>query len=106
AWGTRALAYPINRKTVAEYHMMQFHTSSAELLHQLDRSLRLADEAIRHRIVKLKAGVPDPPDMRSSAEAPRAAPAPSAPTPTAEPAATPEPEPEPEPPAEPEPAAE
>jgi small subunit ribosomal protein S6 len=68
-WGTRTLAYPIKRKTVAEYHMMQFHASSADLLRQLDRSLRLADEAIRHRIVKLAAGVPEAPDMRSSGDA-------------------------------------
>src|SRR5579859_3709458 len=69
-WGTRTLAYPIQRKTVAEYHLMQFHASSADLLPQLDRSLRLADEALRHRIIKLKAGVPEAPDMRSNAPAP------------------------------------
>jgi|GEM_PF-522948 len=79
AWGTRALAYPIKRKTVAEYHMLQFHASSADLLRQLDRSLRLADEAIRHRIIKLAPGVPDAPDMRSSAEPPRANARPPAP---------------------------
>jgi small subunit ribosomal protein S6 len=89
-WGTRTLAYPIKRKTVAEYHMMQFHASSADLLRQLDRSLRLADEALRHRIVKLAAGVPEPPDMRSDALAPgasRPGHAPAAPTPPAQEAA-------------------
>jgi ribosomal protein S6 len=69
-WGSRALTYPIDRKSVAEYHMLQFHASSPALLEQLNRSLRLADEALRFRIVKLAAGVPDPPDMRSAAEAP------------------------------------
>jgi ribosomal protein S6 len=69
-WGSRALTYPIDRKTAAEYHMLQFHASSPALLEQLNRSLRLADEALRFRIVKLAAGVPDPPDMRSAAEAP------------------------------------
>src|SRR5438270_10731867 len=78
-WGTRTLAYPIKRKTVAEYHMMQFHASSGDLLRQLDRSLRLADEALRHRIIKLKAGVPEAPDMRSIAEPPRAPARPAAP---------------------------
>src|SRR5438270_2609393 len=78
-WGTRALAYPIKRKTVAEYHMMQFHASSADLLRQLDRSLRLADEAIRHRIIRLAPGVPEAPDMRSIAEPPRAPARPAAP---------------------------
>jgi len=80
-WGTRTLAYPIQRKTVAEYHLMQFHASSTDLLPQLDRSLRLADEALRHRIIKLKAGVPEAPDMRSSADPLRAQA--SAPTPAA-----------------------
>jgi small subunit ribosomal protein S6 len=97
-WGTRTLAYPINRKTVAEYHMMQFHAPSADLLRQLDRSLRLADDAIRHRIIKLKPGVPDPPDMRSSADPLRASAtaspsAPAAPTGADQPVPAPEPPP-------------
>src|SRR6476661_6571616 len=54
-WGSRTLTYPINHRTVAEYHMMQFHASSPALLEQLNRSLRLADEALRFRIVKLAA---------------------------------------------------
>ncbi|HEX4564812.1 MAG TPA: 30S ribosomal protein S6 [Solirubrobacteraceae bacterium] len=99
-WGTRTLAYPIKRKTVAEYHMMQFHASSPELLRQLDRSLRLADEAIRHRIIKLKSGVPAPPDMRASASAPATGAAsaserPAAPAPPAAEAPTDAPAPDP-----------
>jgi small subunit ribosomal protein S6 len=97
-WGSRALTYPIKRRAVAEYHMMQFHASSPALLEQLNRSLRLADEALRFRIVKLAAGVPDPPDMRSAAEAPPVA----APAPAPEPAPTPA---EDDPAAAPEPAA-
>jgi len=88
-WGTRTLAYPIKRKTVAEYHMMQFHASSGDLLRQLDRSLRLADEALRHRIIKLKAGVAEPPDMRSSTDPLRAQAAAVPPAEQAPPAATP-----------------
>jgi small subunit ribosomal protein S6 len=98
-WGTRTLAYPIKRKTVAEYHLMQFHASSVDLLRQLDRSLRLADEALRHRIIKLRAGVPAPPDMHSSADPLRAqagapAPAPPPPAERAPEATTPAPEPQ------------
>jgi small subunit ribosomal protein S6 len=66
-WGTRTLAYPINRKTVAEYHLLQFHAGKPELLSTLERSLRIADDIMRFRIVKLKPGVPDAPDMKSTA---------------------------------------
>ena len=67
-WGNRALAYPIGHRGVAEYHLMQFHSSSAGLLSTLDRSLRIADEALRFRIVKLRPGTREAPDMRSSGE--------------------------------------
>lgn len=78
-WGTRTLAYPIDRKTVAEYHLLQFHAGKPELLGSLERSLRLADDILRFRIVKLKPGVPDAPDMKSAgSSAPAAEPAPAA----------------------------
>jgi small subunit ribosomal protein S6 len=91
-WGERALAYPIDRKTSAEYHLLQFHVTNTDLLSTLDRTLRLADDAIRFRIIKLAPGVGPPPDMTSGARradaeaaAPEARPAP--PPPAAEPAA-------------------
>jgi small subunit ribosomal protein S6 len=74
-WGTRTLAYPIDRKTVAEYHLLQFHAEKPELLGSLDRSLRLADDILRFRIVKLKSGVPEAPDMSAGGSAPAAEPA-------------------------------
>ena len=76
-WGNRALAYPIGHRSVAEYHLMQFHASSAGLLSTLDRSLRIADEALRFRLVKLRPGTRDAPDMRSSGEPPGASRAPA-----------------------------
>jgi len=76
-WGNRALAYPIGHRGVAEYHLMQFHASSAGLLSTLERSLRIADEALRFRIVKLRPGTREAPDMRSSGEAPGASRAPA-----------------------------
>lgn len=106
-WGTRTLAYPIDRKTVAEYHLLQFHAGKPELLGSLDRSLRLADDILRFRIVKLAPGVPDAPDMKSGASSsPAAEPAQLADTPAepqagAEAATEPETETEPETPAEP-----
>ena len=83
-WGNRALAYPIGHRGVAEYHLMQFHASSAGLLSTLDRSLRIADEALRFRIVKLRPGTGEAPDMRSSGEPPGAS---RAPAPARQPAA-------------------
>jgi small subunit ribosomal protein S6 len=80
-WGERVLTYPIDKKTSAEYHLLQFHVSATELLDGLDRTLRLADEVLRFRIIKLAPGVPAAPDMSSgSAPAPRGedAPAPEA----------------------------
>jgi small subunit ribosomal protein S6 len=66
-WGDRALTYAINHRSAAEYHLLQFHAGSPELLRTLDRSLRIADEVLRFRIIKLKPGVPEPPDMRATA---------------------------------------
>jgi small subunit ribosomal protein S6 len=66
-WGDRALTYPIDHKTTAEYHLLQFHASTPELLRGLDRSLRIADGVVRFRIVKLKPGTPAAPDMSSPA---------------------------------------
>ena len=62
-WGERALAYPIQRKASAEYHLLQFHGPSG-LLESLSRSLRITDGVMRFRVIKLKPGVPDAPDMR------------------------------------------
>jgi small subunit ribosomal protein S6 len=83
-WGNRALAYPIGHRSVAEYHLMQFHASSAGLLSTLNRSLRIADEALRFRIVKLRPGTREAPDMRPSGEPP---PGSRAPAPGGQPAA-------------------
>jgi small subunit ribosomal protein S6 len=66
-WGERPLTYPIDKKASAEYHLLQLHAGSSELLDSLDRTLRITDGVMRFRIIKLKPGVPDAPDMRSSA---------------------------------------
>jgi small subunit ribosomal protein S6 len=64
-WGARALTYPIDRKTTAEYHLLQFHAGAPELLGGLDRTLRITDGVMRFRIVKLAPGVPDAPDAHA-----------------------------------------
>jgi len=71
-WGDRTLAYPIERKTGAEYHLLQFHAGKVELLSELDRTLRITDGVVRFRIIKLEPGTPDAPDMRTSAGAAQA----------------------------------
>lgn len=64
AWGTRHLAFEIDHKSEAEYHLFQFHGGPA-LLATLNRTLRITDGVVRFRIVKLAPGTPPPPDMRS-----------------------------------------
>ena len=68
-WGERQLAYHIRRKTSAEYHLLQFHASTPELLGALERSLRIADEVLRFRLIKLRPGVPEAPDVQAGAPA-------------------------------------
>jgi small subunit ribosomal protein S6 len=66
-WGTRALTYPIDRKSEAEYHLLQFHSNTPELLSTLDRSLRIIDGVLRFRLIKLSPGVPEAPDVHAPA---------------------------------------
>ncbi len=71
-WGARTMAYEIRHKTDAGYHLFQF-TGPAELLEQLDRSLRINDAVVRHRVIKLRPGTPPAPELRPErppAEAP------------------------------------
>ena len=78
-WGVRALAYPIERHTDAEYHLFQFH-ATPQLLQSLDRTLHIADGVLRHRIIKLEPGTPPPPQVRPEARpATAAAPEPAIP---------------------------
>jgi small subunit ribosomal protein S6 len=69
-WGVRALTYPIDHKTSAEYHLLQFH-ATPELLETLNRTLRIADEVVRFRIIKLAPGTPDAPETLSTVGTPR-----------------------------------
>lgn len=62
-WGARSLAFEIRHKSDADYHLLQFH-GTPELLRQLERSLRITDEVVRFRIIKLAPGTPAPPETR------------------------------------------
>jgi small subunit ribosomal protein S6 len=105
AWGTRQLAYEIDHREAAEYHLLQF-SGPPTLIAALEHSLRITDGVIRHRVIKLPAGVPvvanatappasappasAPPASAPPASAPPAsAPAASAPAPASVPAAAP-----------------
>ena len=65
-WGRRKLAYEIRHKPEADFHLIQFH-GPRELLDRLDRTLRITDGVVRYRIIKLRPGTPDPPDLKSVA---------------------------------------
>jgi small subunit ribosomal protein S6 len=73
-WGERALTYPIDKQANAEYHLLQFHASGSELLEGLDRTLRITDGVLRFRVIKLKPGVPDAPEMAPAPAVHRAEP--------------------------------
>ena len=49
-WGRRRLAYRIERQSEGYYVVVQF-TSEPDVLSELDRSLHLADEVVRFKIV-------------------------------------------------------
>jgi small subunit ribosomal protein S6 len=78
-WGTRRTAFEIRHKKDAEYHLLQFE-GGPRVPAALDRYLRITDGVVRFRVIKLRAGVPAPPDLRAAAEpapveaAPEAAP--------------------------------
>ena len=65
-WGVRPLAYEIEHKTDADYHLIQFHGSPA-LLDSLQHTLHITDDVVRFRIIKLEPGTPPPPDMTPAA---------------------------------------
>jgi small subunit ribosomal protein S6 len=61
SWGQRPTTYRINHQTEAEYHLLQF-TGPTSLLESLSHSLRIADEVLRFRIIKVLRGTPEAPD--------------------------------------------
>ncbi|GAB6085997.1 30S ribosomal protein S6 [Alkaliphilus crotonatoxidans] len=53
-WGTRKLAYEINKINEGYYVLVNFN-AAADIPKELDRNLKIADEVIRHMIVRLEA---------------------------------------------------
>ncbi|MFP4622938.1 MAG: 30S ribosomal protein S6 [Gemmatimonadota bacterium] len=58
-WGKRQLAYPIQKKTAGYYVVVQF-TGAAEMLPDMERTLKLDDDLVRYLIV-LSEGEPTAP---------------------------------------------
>ncbi len=50
-WGIRRFAFEIHKKTEGFYVVLEFVAPNA--LDEIDRTLRLADEVIRHKFVRL-----------------------------------------------------
>jgi small subunit ribosomal protein S6 len=65
-WGVRATAFEVRKKAEADYHLIQFHATS-EVLAALDHTLKITDGVNRFRVIKLRPGTPDPPDLRAAA---------------------------------------
>ena len=51
-WGRRRFAYEIDHKTEGYYVVWELTSEGADL-EALERSLRLADEVVRHKLVRL-----------------------------------------------------
>ena len=65
-WGVRTTAYEVRKHADADYHLLQFR-GTPELLAALEHTLKITDGVLRFRIIKLRPGTPDPPDLRPSA---------------------------------------
>ena len=51
-WGRRRFAYAINHKNEGVYSVLEIVTQSRNL-DEVDRFLRLADEVVRHKLIRL-----------------------------------------------------
>jgi small subunit ribosomal protein S6 len=64
-WGERRMAYEIDHRPDAHYHLFQFESEN-ELLERLQHQLKIMDGVLRFRIIRLKPGAPLPPPPRES----------------------------------------
>ena len=51
-WGKRQFAYPINKKP-SGYYLVAEIVAPAGSLDELERALRLADDIVRHKLIRL-----------------------------------------------------
>src|SRR5271169_6014977 len=79
-WGVRPLAYEIDHRTQAEYHLFQFN-GPPSLIASLEHTLRITDGVVRHRVIKQpRGGLAAPAVAPPAATPPPAAAAPPAAT--------------------------
>ena len=63
-WGTRRMAYEIDHRPEAAYHLLQFEGGN-DLLERLGHSLKITDGVLRFRTIRLRPGSPPPAPPRS-----------------------------------------
>ena len=66
-WGTKKIAFEIDHRPEAEYHLYQFEGGN-DLLERVNHSLRILDGVLRFRVIRQRPGAPPPP--ASAAPAP------------------------------------
>ena len=65
-WGVRPTTFEIKKHAAAEYHLIQFTSPEPrKLLAELDHVLPITDGILRYRIIKLKPGVGDVPNLKN-----------------------------------------
>ncbi len=65
-WGVRATAFEIDKKKDSDYHLIQFYATT-DVLEALNHTLKITDGVNRFRVIKLRPGTLDPPDLRAAA---------------------------------------
>ena len=65
-WGKRRLAYEIKRKTEGYYVVLQAR-AEPQAMDDLSRVLSLADEVIRHKVLRIPEKVYGPPNVAGTA---------------------------------------
>ena len=69
-WGTRRMAYEIDHRPEAAYHLFQIEANN-ELLERLRHSLKIMDGVLRYRIIRQRPGTPPPPPSPEPTGTPR-----------------------------------
>jgi small subunit ribosomal protein S6 len=67
-WGKRRLAYEINKRSEGYYVVMQAKSEPAAMA-ELDRTLSLSDDVLRHKVLRIPAEVYGPAKGRNAATA-------------------------------------
>lgn len=52
-WGTRKLAYRINRHREGNYVLAVLHATRGDMIHELERRLKVSDAVIKYQTVRL-----------------------------------------------------